>query len=120
EAVVLSRLQWTFPNVKNVHLPLGGFGRFHIWVQIQKRHDGEAKNIMLAALSSHFDFKFCVIVDDDIDVFDKAAVDFGIATRYRDDRQTLIVSEAQCSKLDPVAVNGVGSKIGLDCTKPMG
>ena len=119
EAVVLSRLQWTFPNVKNVHLPLGGFGRFHIWVQIQKRHDGEGKNIMLSALSAHFDFKFCVIVDDDINVFDREAVDFAIATRYRADEQTLIVSNAQCSKLDPVATNGVGSKIGIDATKPM-
>jgi 2,5-furandicarboxylate decarboxylase 1 len=120
EAVVLSRLQMIFPNVRNVHLSMGGTGRFHLYVQIQKRMEGEAKNILLASMAQHFDFKQVMVVDEDIDIFDPLDLEWAMATRFQADRDLLIVSGAQCSKLDPAAQDGFGAKLGIDATKPVG
>lgn len=120
EAVVLSRMQSIFPNVRNVHLSMGGVGRFHLYIQIHKRMDGESKNILLSGLSQHFDFKLATVVDDDIDIFDPLDVEWAMATRFQADRDLLIVSDAQCSKLDPAARDGTGAKLGIDATKPVG
>jgi 2,5-furandicarboxylate decarboxylase 1 len=119
EAVVLSRLQMIFPNVRNVHLSMGGTGRFHLYVQIQKRMEGEAKNILLASMAQHFDFKKVMVVDEDIDIFDPIDLEWAMATRFQADRDLLIVSGAQCSKLDPAAQDGFGAKLGIDATKPV-
>lgn len=119
EAVVLSRLQAVFPNVRNVHLSMGGTGRFHLYVQIQKRMEGEAKNILLASMAQHFDFKQVMVVDEDIDIFNPLDLEWAMATRFQADRDLLIVSGAQCSKLDPAAVDGFGAKLGIDATKPI-
>lgn len=119
EAVVLSRLQMVFPNVRNVHLSMGGTGRFHLYVQIQKRMEGEGKNILLAAMSQHFDFKQVMLVDEDIDIFSPLDLEWAMATRFQADKDLVIISGAQCSKLDPAAVDGFGSKLGIDATKPL-
>jgi len=119
EAVVLSRLQMVFPNVRNVHISMGGVGRFHLYIQIQKRMEGEAKNILLAGLSQHFDFKLGMVVDEDINIFDPLDLEWAMATRFQADKDLLIVSGAQCSRLDPAAKEGFGSKLGIDATKPM-
>lgn len=119
EAVVLSRLQMVFPNVRNVHLSMGGTGRFHLYVQIQKRMEGEGKNILLAAMAQHFDFKKVMVVDEDIDIFSPLDLEWAMATRFQADQDLIIISGAQCSKLDPAAVDGFGAKLGIDATKPV-
>ncbi len=120
EAVVLSRMRSVFPNVRNVHLSMGGVGRFHLYIQIQKRMEGESKNILLSGLSQHFDFKLATVVDEDIDIFDPLDIEWAMATRFQADQDLLIVSGSQCSKLDPAAENGFGAKLGIDATKPVG
>src|SRR6266700_3773541 len=62
EATLLAHLQRSFPNVRDVHLSHGGVCRYHLYVQIRKRQEGEAKNIMLGAFAGHYDVKH-VIVD---------------------------------------------------------
>src|SRR3989442_497803 len=46
EAALRARRRGSFPNVRDVHLSLGGGGRYQLYVQIHKRQEGEAKNIM--------------------------------------------------------------------------
>lgn len=120
EALVLSRMQMTFPNVRNVHLSMGGVGRFHLYIQMHKRYEGESQNVLLSGLSQHFDFKLATVVDEDIDIFDPLDVEWAMATRFQADRDLLVVSGALCSKLDPAAQDGFGSKLGIDATKPVG
>lgn len=119
EATLLAHLQRSFPNVRDVHLALGGVCRYHLYVQIAKRQEGEAKNIMMGAFAGHYDVKQVIVVDEDVDIHDPAEVEWAVATRFQADRDLLIVSESQGSKLDPSARNGVGAKMGIDATKPL-
>ncbi len=119
EATMLAHLQRSFPNVRDVHLARGGVCRYHLYVQIAKRQDGEAKNIMMGAFAGHYDIKQVVVVDEDVDIHNPAEVEWAIATRFQADRDLLVVGESQGSKLDPSTRNGVGAKMGLDATKPL-
>jgi 2,5-furandicarboxylate decarboxylase 1 len=119
EATLLAHLQRSFPNVRDVHLSRGGACRYHLYVQIRKRQEGEAKNIMLGAFAGHYDVKHVIVVDEDVDIHDAAAVEWAVATRFQADRDLVVVSESQGSKLDPSTREGVGAKMGLDATKPL-
>jgi 2,5-furandicarboxylate decarboxylase 1 len=119
EATLLTHLQRSFPNVRDVHLSPGGVCRYHLYVQIRKRQEGEAKNIMLGAFAGHYDVKHVVVVDEDVDIHDPAEVEWAVATRFQADRDLVIVPESQGSKLDPSTRDGVGAKMGLDATKPL-
>ena len=107
EATLLTHLQRSFPNVRDVRLSQGGVCRYHLYVQIRKRQEGEAKNIMLGAFAGHYDVKQVIVVDEDVDI------------RFQADRDLVIVPESQGSKLDPSTRDGVGAKMGLDATKPL-
>ena len=119
EATLLGHLQRSFPNVRDVHLARGGVCRYHLYVQIKKRQEGEAKNIMLGAFAGHYDVKHVIVVDEDVDVHDPNEVEWAVATRFQADRDLVVVPESQGSKLDPSTRNGVGAKMGLDATKPL-
>lgn len=119
EATLLAHLQRTFPNVLDVHLSKGGMCRYHLYVRIKKRFEGEAKNIMMGAFAGHYDVKHVVVVNDDVDIHNPAEVEWAVATRSRADRDVLIVSDAQGSRLDPTTVDGVGAKMGIDATTPL-
>jgi len=119
EATILAHLRRSFPNVRDVHLSLGGVCRYHLHVQIAKRQEGEAKNVMLGAFAGHYDIKQVIVVDDDVDIHNPTEVEWAVATRFQADRDLVVVGESQGSKLDPSARDGVGAKMGLDATKPL-
>jgi 2,5-furandicarboxylate decarboxylase 1 len=119
EATLLAHLRRSFPNVRDVHLARGGICRYHLYVQINKRQEGEAKNIMLGAFAGHYDVKHVIVVDEDVDIHNSEEVEWAVATRFQADRDLVIVPESQGSKLDPSTRNGVGAKMGLDATKPL-
>jgi 2,5-furandicarboxylate decarboxylase 1 len=119
EASMLAHLRRSFPNVRDVHLAPGGVCRYHLYVQIRKRQEGEAKNVMLGAFAGHYDIKHVIVVDEDVDIHNPTEVEWAVATRFQADRDLVIVPESQGSKLDPSTRNGVGAKMGLDATKPL-
>jgi 2,5-furandicarboxylate decarboxylase 1 len=119
EATILAYLKRSFPNVRDVHLARGGVCRYHLTVQIEKRQEGEAKNVICGAFGSHYDIKQVVVVDDDVDIHDPTEVEWAVATRFQADRDLLIVPGAQGSRLDPSTDDGVGAKMGLDATRPL-
>ena len=105
--------------MRDVHLAQGGVCRYHLYVQIRKRQEGEAKNIMLGAFAGHYDVKHVIVVDEDVDIHNPTEVEWAVATRFQADRDLVVISESQGSKLDPSTRNGVGAKMGLDATKPL-
>jgi 2,5-furandicarboxylate decarboxylase 1 len=71
------------------------------------------------------DLKHVVVVDDDIDVFDPAEVEWAIATRVQGDEDIMIVTNARAKPLDPSLPQGsgvvpTGAKVGIDATIPEG
>jgi 2,5-furandicarboxylate decarboxylase 1 len=105
--------------VRDVHLARGGVCRYHLYVQIAKRQEGEAKNVMMGAFAGHYDVKHVIVVDEDVDIHNPAEVEWAVATRFQAGRDLVIVPESQGSKLDPSTRDGVGAKMGLDATKPL-
>src|SRR6185312_3063950 len=90
-----------------------------LYVQIRKRQEGEAKNVMMGAFAASFDLKHVIVVDDDVDIHNPTEVEWAVATRFQADRDLLIVPDSQGSKLDPTNRDGVGAKMGMDATKPL-
>jgi 2,5-furandicarboxylate decarboxylase 1 len=134
EATLLAHLQRSFPGVSDVHLSIGGVGRYHLYVKFKKRREGEPKNVILGAFGAHYDIKQVTVVDDDVDVHDPQQVEWAVATRFQADRDLVVISGAQGSVLDPSTTVGTGmdngevppmhqqgisAKMGLDATKPV-
>ena len=119
EATLLAHLKRNFPNVRDVHLAPGGVMRFHLVVQIQKRQEGEAKNVIMGAFAGSFDLKQVIVVDEDVDIHNPQEVEWAVATRFQADRDLLVISDSQGSKLDPSTRDGLCAKMGLDATKPL-
>jgi 2,5-furandicarboxylate decarboxylase 1 len=134
EATLLAHLQRSFPGVLDVHLSVGGVARYHLFVKMKKRREGEPKNVILGAFGGHYDVKHVVVVDDDVDVHEPQEVEWAVATRFQADRDLVVVSDAQGSVLDPSTtvrfaqshggkppphLQGVSAKMGLDATRPL-
>ena len=119
EATLLTHLKRNFPNVLDVHLSPGGVMRFHLYVKMKKTQEGQGKNVILGAFAGSFDLKHVIVVDEDVDIHNPAEVEWAVATRFQADRDLVIVSESQGSKLDPSNRDGVGAKMGIDATKPL-
>lgn len=119
EATILNELQRSFPGVRDVHLALGGVGRYHLYVKLDKRQDGEGKNVILGAFAAHYDIKHVVVVDTDVDIHNPQEVEWAVSTRFQADRDLVVIGGSQGSKLDPSTDDGVGAKMGLDATVPV-
>ncbi|MCC7227054.1 MAG: UbiD family decarboxylase [Burkholderiaceae bacterium] len=134
EASLLAHLQRSFPNVLDVHLSVGGVGRYHLYIKIRKTHEGQPKNIICGAFGAHYDIKQVIVVDDDVEVHDPQQVEWAVATRFQADRDLVVISGAQGSVLDPSTtlgmdlhddsqipghVAGLSAKMGLDATRPV-
>src|SRR3981081_538140 len=122
-AAVRQALKTAGVIVKDINVTLGGCAFWHAVISI-KKHPGEAKNALLAALSV-MDLKHVVVVDDDIDVFDPMDVEWAIATRVQGDRDIMIVTNARAKPLDPSLPQGfgvgpTGAKVGIEATIPEG
>jgi 2,5-furandicarboxylate decarboxylase 1 len=122
EAALRRVLREAGVQVTAVNVTPGGCCHWHAVIAI-KKHPGDGKNAILAALSVA-DMKHVVIVDDDIDAFDGREVEWAIATRVQADRDVLIVSDARSKPLDPsLPPAPAGSipttaKCGIDATIP--
>lgn len=134
EATLLAHLQRSFPGVLDVHLSVGGVCRYHLFVKMKKRREGEPKNVILGAFGGHYDIKQVIVVDDDVDVHNPAEVEWAVATRFQADRDLVVISGAQGSVLDPSTtvqagghgvvtpvahLQGISAKMGLDATRPV-
>ena len=118
EATILSHLRRTCPTVLDVNLPRGGVCRYHLNVRMRKTQEGQTRNVIAAAFAAHADVKRVVVVDEDVDVHDPAAVEWAVATRFQAGRDLVLLPRALGSKLDPSADDGVSDKMGLDATMP--
>lgn len=120
EASILTDIRRAVPSVKTVHLTYGGTCRYHLIISLAKRNEGEARTAMLAAMVNNADIKHVVVVDEDIDIFDMEQVEWALATRFQGDRDLVVIPQIQISTLDPSSAAGMGTKVGMDATAPVG
>jgi len=119
EAVLLQMVSQAVPGVSDVHLTPAGGCRYHAVVAIDKKHEGEAKNAVFAALASSSEVKHVVVVDRDVNIFDPEEVEWAVATRCQAGRDVFVVTGALGNRLDPSSTDGLGDKMGIDATVPL-
>ena len=93
-----------------VNITPGGMNWLHAVVQIVKRGPDDGRRAIEAAFRGHGSLKHVVIVDDDVDPFDPAAVEWAIATRFQADRDLVVLPDQPSSSLDPSAKLVLGLK----------
>lgn len=120
EPVIFNAVSTVVPKVYGVRLTEGGSCWLHGVVSIKKQKEGDGKNAMMAALSSHPSMKRIVVVDEDIDIYNDTEIEWAIATRFQAERDLLVINNVAGSSLDPsVKGDGMTSKIGIDATMPL-
>jgi 2,5-furandicarboxylate decarboxylase 1 len=110
---------------KDVYITPGGCSWLHAVVQIKKKNQDDGKKAISAAFEGHKSLKHCVIVDDDIDIYNPHDVEWAIATRFQADKNVAILPNQPGSSLDPSGDLTEGKKattckMGLDATIPFG
>ena len=108
---------------KDVYITVGGCSWLHAVLKIKKRHADDGKKAIRAAFEGHKSLKHCVIVDEDIDIYDPNEVEWAIATRFQADKDATILPRLRGSSLDPSGDLTEGKKattckMGLDATIP--
>lgn len=118
ESKIFDSVKNIIPNTSQVHLTDGGCSWLTAVIQIRKRLEGEPKNALLAAFSSHPSLKMAIIVDRDINPSNPTEVEYAIATRCQADKGLLIIQNAKGSSLDPSSdqKNLLTTKLGIDAT----
>ncbi|MBI2315698.1 MAG: UbiD family decarboxylase [Betaproteobacteria bacterium] len=114
------------PNLHNVGMLPGVFG---VVIQMTQRAYGEAKNLLLAALSSEYHHpKVAIAVDADVDIFNHSEILWAIATRVDPQRDIVVIpgtfNHAMDASLPELGAPGTplwqrhGSKVLIDATIP--
>jgi 2,5-furandicarboxylate decarboxylase 1 len=120
EGSIFNRIKGVVPTVQAVHLPASGVGRFHCYISIDKKVDGESKQAALIALGTVDFVKHVFVVDADVDVYKEEEVLWAVATRVQADQDVDIIKNVKGNTLDPSQTDDImGAKMIIDATRPV-
>lgn len=108
---------------RNVLITPGGCSWLHALVQIKKENADDGMKAAEAAFKGHKSLKHCIVVDEDINVYDLNEVEWALATRMQADKNAKIW-RGPGSSLDATAEKIEGSdrlmtaKAAIDATIP--
>lgn len=118
EAHVYQRMKEMVPNLRAMNYPKSGT-HFHCYFSIAKTAEGQARHALMLLFGLDPYVKLAVCCDEDIDVFNDDDVLWALATRFQADTDMFMVPKVFCNRLDPSAVDGVATKLGMDATAPL-
>lgn len=125
EADLFNCLQRAGINVLEVRSPAAGLSNM-AYAKIKTGGAGDAKQalgIMLTGSKQGLP-KVAWVFDEDVDIWDDNQIQWAMAFRYMPHRDTVIIPECNTMTVDPkISTNdalGTASKIGFDCTIPLG
>ena len=96
-------------------------GQYSVRLSMRQRYPGEARNAIHCVLGSNADVKHVFVVDEDIDVFSDAQMDWALATRFQANRDLVVGEGFRTVPLDPSLLGSrTGAKAGFDLTFPLG
>jgi 4-hydroxy-3-polyprenylbenzoate decarboxylase/2,5-furandicarboxylate decarboxylase 1 len=121
EAVIYERIRQICPTVRDVCVTKGGIG-LHIAISIRPTYTTQARDVMLAALTTErIRPKLVIVVDEDIDVRNPEKIEWAMATRFQADRDLVVIPNQVGAALDPsTPAPRVGALMGIDATRPLG
>lgn len=129
-AFVYDLLKRSGIDVTGVNMPASAQGATHAIIGIRQKHQGEAlrvASLLWGTKPSIFAFKMVTVVDEDIDVFNPAMVEFAISTRVYAKEDIKIIDGFHGSPIDPsIPVEdrapwmGAGrwARVLIDATRP--
>jgi len=119
EITLFNMCKYASPNVQAVHLtPYSG--GFMAVVQIDKKNEGEPKNIAFAAFLTHVNIKVVVVVDKDVNIYHPTDLLWAMATRVDAARDIITIPYAQGMENDPMTnADGIHTKYAIDATLPL-
>lgn len=96
-------------------------GVYNLRLTLRQRVPGEARNAIAAVIGSTAEVKHVFVVDDDIDIFSDAQMEWALATRFQADRDLVVMGGLRAVPLDPsLRGSRTGAKAGFDLTFPFG
>jgi 4-hydroxy-3-polyprenylbenzoate decarboxylase/2,5-furandicarboxylate decarboxylase 1 len=128
EASVLKTLKEQFPTIENISIRPSAGVSFYVVISMTERFAGEARQVILAAMSSNIRPKWTIVVDTDIDVHSSSEVEWAMAFRVQPQRDVIVVGDIPAGPSDP-SMDGYPAKprpfrtasaIGIDATRPYG
>ena len=114
EGKIYQAVKTSGTKVKNVSLVPNLFSGV---ISIKKRFEGEPKNVAKTAFDSYTWLKYCIVVDEDVNVYDINDVWWAMATRSKIDTGVSIIPSAKGFPRDPHNLHQ--SKIMIDATAPL-
>ena len=119
-AGLLSAIAAVVPNVLDVAVTEAGAGRTDVVVQLHHPRPGQAQRAMFAAFAAVNIVKRVTVVDEDIDPWDVAAVEWARMNRMRLERDLLLLPNCGADRSEPMEAQGLVTKAGLDATAKKG
>lgn len=126
EARLLEAVRASVPSTGAVRIPFHG-GSLSAYVSIDKRHESDGKQALLAAFARDHFLKHVIVVDDDIDVLDDLEVLWALNVRFQAGADLVQLPATKGIRMDPSAVKlqvdgrpqAVTDKLGFDATRPV-
>jgi 4-hydroxybenzoate decarboxylase len=88
-------------------------------IKIRKQYEGHAQHALLAAMGAHLDYnKLCIVVDEDVDIYNMDEVIWAFLTRGRADTRTMVLHDVPGFYRDPHKDHW--GRLAIDATKPWG
>jgi len=108
------------PNVRDVAVTEAGAGRTDVVVQLASPRPGQARRAMFAVFAAVSIVKRVTVVDEDIDPWDAAAVEWARTNRMRLERDLMLIPQAGADRSEPMESGGLVTKAGFDATAKPG
>jgi 2,5-furandicarboxylate decarboxylase 1 len=124
EARLLEAVRRVVPGVTQVRIPFHS-GSLTAYASVRKTREGDGRQAILATLATDHFIKHVVVVDDDIDIHDDAAVLWASQVRAQATTDLLVLPGMKGIRMDPSARpagetgDRLTDKTGLDATRPV-
>ncbi len=118
EANIFDSVSKQVKGLKNVYLSHGG-SHYHAIIQIDPPYNGMSKNAILATFSTFPALQMVTAVNSDVNIYDSEEIERAMVTRCDPKKDIIIINDAFGHELNPITDNGIGSKMGFDCTYPL-
>lgn len=120
ETSILHQLQAQFPTVTDISITSSGGVQVYVVMAMKPRFAGEARQAILAAMSSNIHPKWVIAVDPDIDIRNSAEVEWAQSFRVKPHEDVFVVDRTAAAPLDPATDDDLSSSVGIDATIPVG
>lgn len=117
--LALPWLQFRYPEIVNLSLPMAGCGSNYCFVSIRKSAPHHATRIMHALWSERLTMfsKILVVVDEDVDLYEEDQVWGAIGNNISPERDLILVNGPTAPHDHASVQMGVGKQLGIDATR---